>query len=170
MDDKGIDLEVDRSEGLLERSAALDSLTAELETAETDGGRVVLIAGEAGIGKTTVLRAFQDGHGAQTRFLWGACDPLFTPRPLGPFSDVAEQAGGEMEALVDEGAKPYEVATALLRELARRPTVLALEDLHWGDEASLDVLRILISRIETVPALVLASFRDDELPPSHPLR
>jgi DNA-binding CsgD family transcriptional regulator/tetratricopeptide (TPR) repeat protein len=170
MHDASIDPEVDRGDGLLERSAALDALTAELTAAQTTGGRALLVPGEAGIGKTTALRAFQDGHGAQARFLWGACDPLFTPRPLGPFSDVAEQAGGEMEALLDEGAKPYEIATALLRELARRPTVLVLEDLHWGDEASFDVFRILVSRIAPVKALVLASFRDDELAPGHPLR
>jgi DNA-binding CsgD family transcriptional regulator/tetratricopeptide (TPR) repeat protein len=169
MGETGTDPEVDRGDGLLERSAALDALTAELTAAQT-AGRALLVPGEAGIGKTTALRAFQDEHSAQTRFLWGACDPLFTPRPLGPFSDVAEQAGGEVEALLEEGAKPYEIATALLRELARRPTVLVLEDLHWGDEASLDVFRILVSRIGSVQALVLASFRDDELPPGHPLR
>jgi len=170
MHDTGVDLEVDRSEGLLERSAALDSLAAEVTAVETAGGRAVLIVGEAGIGKTSLLRTFRARQGAQPRFMWGACDPLFTPRPLGPFSDIAAQAGGEMETLVEEGAKPYEIATALLRELARRPTALVLEDLHWADEASLDVLRMLISRVTTVPALVLATYRDDELPREHALR
>ena len=170
MRDAEVDLEVDRSEGLLERSAALDSLTAERAAVETEGGRVVFIAGEAGIGKTTFLRAFRARHETGSRFFWGACDPLFTPRPLGPFADIAEPAGGEFQALVEEGAKPYEVANALLRELARRPTVLVLEDLHWADEASLDVLRIVTSRISDVPALLLATYRDDELRADHPLR
>ena len=170
MGDTGIDLEVDRSEGLLERSAALDSLTADLAAVQADGGRVVFIAGEAGIGKTSLLRAFRARHGARPRFFWGACDPLFTPRPLGPFADIAQPAGGEFEALVEEGAKPYEIASALLRELARRPTVLVLEDVHWADEASLDVLRMVTSRIADVPALVLASYRDDELRSDHAFR
>lgn len=170
MSETGTGPELDRSEELLERSAPLDALTAELAAAESDGGRVVLIAGEAGIGKTTLLRAFRARQRAQPRFLWGTCDPLFTPRPLGPMSDVADQAGGELQAVVEEAAKPYEVADALLRELATRPTVLVFEDLHWSDEASLDVLRILARRVETAPVLVLASYRDDELAADHPFR
>ena len=53
---------------------------------------------------------------------------------------------------------------------ARAPTILVLEDLHWADEATLDVLRLLARRVESVPALVLASYRDDELDRGHPLR
>jgi hypothetical protein len=63
------------------------------------------------------------------------------------------------------------VVTALAHELsARTPTVFVLEDMHWADEATLDVLRLLASRVETVPALVVASYRDDELDRAHPLR
>ena len=171
MDDTGIDPNVGRIDELLERSSALDALMYELEAVSTSGsGRVVVVAGEAGIGKTALLRAFRSLHATQPRFLWGACDPLFTPRPLGPLSDIAEQAGGELRDVVREGEKPYEVATALLRELARRATVVVLEDLHWADEASLDVVRILTSRIESVPALVLASYREDDLSRDQPFR
>jgi DNA-binding CsgD family transcriptional regulator/tetratricopeptide (TPR) repeat protein len=105
------------------------------------------------------------------RVLWGACDALFTPRPLGPLLDIAQSTGGELEELVESGAKPYEVAAGLMRELGRRaPTILVLEDVHWADEATLDVLRILGRRVETVPALVVATYRDDELDHAHPLR
>ena len=166
----GVDPDADRTEGLLERSAPLDALATELEALSKDGGRVVVVAGEAGIGKTTLLRTFRTLHSPRMRFLWGACDPLFTPRPLGPLCDVAEQAEGELRDLVREGEKPYEIAAGLLRELARRPTVLVLEDLHWADEASLDVVRILTTRVETVPALVLASYRDDDVARDHPFR
>ncbi len=85
-------------------------------------------------------------------------------------SDVGEQAGGELRDVVRDGGKPYDVADALLRELATRATVLVLEDLHWGDEASLDVVRIIGRRLETVPALVLASYREDDLAAEHPFR
>ena len=82
----------------------------------------MLVGGEAGIGKTALLRRFCDEHRSSTRILWGACDALFTPRPLGPLIDVAQSTGGELEALILSNAKPYEVASALVRELEmRRP-------------------------------------------------
>ena len=133
-------------------------------------GRVLLIGGEAGVGKTALLRRFRDDC-LGARVLWGACDALFTPRPLGPLVDIAESTGGELEELVQTGARPYEVAAALVRELQERaPTVFVLEDLHWADEATLDVLRLLARRVETVPALIVASYRDDGLERTHPLR
>ncbi|HEX6674455.1 MAG TPA: LuxR C-terminal-related transcriptional regulator, partial [Actinomycetes bacterium] len=79
--------------------------------------------------------------------------------------------GGELQAVVARGAMPYEVVTALAHELrAQIPTVFVLEDLHWADEATLDVLRLLARRVESVPALVVASYRDDQLNRAHPLR
>src|SRR2546423_9913645 len=91
---------------LLERSRELSELDRELWAIGARGdGRVVVVSGEAGIGKTTLLRAFRDAHASGPRFLWGACDPLFTPRPLGCVDDVAEQAGGELRDLVTRGTK-----------------------------------------------------------------
>jgi DNA-binding CsgD family transcriptional regulator/tetratricopeptide (TPR) repeat protein len=154
---------------LLERARELSLLGACLaRVREGSRGELVLVGGEAGVGKTALLRAFCRD---ERRLLWGACDALFTPRPLGPLLDIADEVGGELAALVDTDARPYEVASALLRELrARPPTILVLEDLHNGDEATLDVLRLLARRLETLPALVLASYRDDELERTHPLR
>jgi hypothetical protein len=84
---------------------------------------------------------------------------------------VAESAGGELAELVTSEAKPHEVASALVAELASpKGTVLVLEDLHWADEATLDVLRLLARQVEKAPSLVLASYRDDELERTHPLR
>jgi DNA-binding CsgD family transcriptional regulator len=160
-----------QSSELLERSRELTALDEWL-TAVVDSshGRLVLVTGEAGGGKTSLLRRFREQHHDEPRFLWGACDPLFTPRPLGPLLDFAELTGGEMEELVATGARPYEVAAALIDQLAGRATVLVLEDLHWADEATLDVLRLLTRRLATVPALVLVTYRDDELDRAHPLR
>jgi DNA-binding CsgD family transcriptional regulator len=135
------------------------------------GGRVQFVGGEAGVGKTTLLRRFCDGQQGSARVLWGACDALFTPRALGPLQDVAQQAQGELKQLVDSAARPHDVTTTLMHELtARAPTILVLEDLHWADEATLDVVRLLARRVENVTALVLASYRDDELDRDHPLR
>ena len=123
----------------------------------------MVVGGEAGVGKTALLRAFCAAQGAAVRILWGVCEPLQTPRPLGPFLDVAQMTGGELAERVADGARPHEVAVALLQELrGARPTVLVLEDLHRADEATLDVMTLLATRIGSAPALVLASYRDDE--------
>jgi DNA-binding CsgD family transcriptional regulator/tetratricopeptide (TPR) repeat protein len=156
---------------LLERSEQFTALADALESvARRSCGRLVFVGGEAGVGKTALLRRFCDEENGSTRILWGACDPLFTPRPLGPFLDIAQTTGGELETVASE-SKPYEVAAALLRELGTRtPTILDVEDVHWADEATLDILRLLARRVESIPALVLVSYRDDELDRAHPLR
>ena len=162
---------VDERGDLLERSDHLSSLADSLDDMiSASAGRLVLVGGEAGVGKTVLLREFCDRKRESARILWGACDGLLTPGPLGPLFDLAEVTRGELEELVSAGARPHEVTAALMRELAGgRATVLVLEDLHWADEATLDVLRLLARKVEGVPALVLASYRNDELDRTHPL-
>jgi DNA-binding CsgD family transcriptional regulator/tetratricopeptide (TPR) repeat protein len=160
------------SDGLLERAGQL-ALLDEALTAVTDGGggRTVLLLGEAGIGKTALLRGFGTSVTGSARVLWAACEHLFTPRPLGPFLDLAEAAGGQLAAAMADAARPHDVAAALLAELGSGGTaVVVLEDVHWADEASLDVIQLLARRIATVPALFILSYRDDQLDRSHPLR
>ena len=83
------------SSELLERAGELSTLAESLGTVqESSRGRVVLVRGEAGVGKTALLRRFCEQSRESARILWGACDPLFTPRPLGPLLAVAEGAGG----------------------------------------------------------------------------
>ena len=157
---------------LLEREPQLAAFAELLsEVRAGSAGRLLLVGGEAGAGKTAMLERFCHDVGGSSRVMWGACAPLQTPRPLGPLLDVAETIGGQFERAVAAAERPYEVATALLRELRRRaPTVLVLEDLHWADEATIDVLALVGARIATAPALVLASYRDDELDRTHRLR
>jgi DNA-binding CsgD family transcriptional regulator len=157
---------------LLERAGEISILREGFDAVQRSSrGRAVLIGGEAGVGKTALLRRFCDHYAGGARILWGACDALFTPRPLGPFLDIADRTNGELEQLVETGAKPYEVAAALMRELRRSsPTIVVLEDLQNADEASLDALMLLAGRVDAVPAFLLASFRDDELDRDHPLR
>ena len=159
-------------ETLVEREADLHALERLLASVVASGaGRLALVAGEAGIGKTALVCRFCECQAQSTRVLWGACEPLLTPRPLGAIVEIAEATGGEVEQLVDAGARPYEVAAALVRELRTWiPTVLVLEDLHWADEATLDVLRLFGRRVASVPTLVVATFRDDELDRSRQLR
>jgi predicted ATPase len=78
---------------LLERSSLLAELDGALAATETLGGRIVLVAGEAGIGKSALVREFTGRRNSDIRFLVGLCDPLLTPRALGPMHDIARQLG-----------------------------------------------------------------------------
>lgn len=159
-------------DGLLERAEQLASLDDALASVtDSKGGRTALVLGEAGIGKTALLRGFSDSVAGSARVLWAGCDHLFIPRPLGPFLDLAEAADGLLASRIRDDARPFDVAAALLAELSSGGTaVVVLEDVHWADEASLDVIRLLARRIEAVPALLVLSYRDDQLDRSHPLR
>jgi DNA-binding CsgD family transcriptional regulator len=155
---------------LLEREAALERLRTALAEARAGRGGLVLVSGEAGVGKSALVRAFRleaVPHGA--RVLEGACDPLFAPRPLGPFADVAATTGGMLAERVEAGARPHEVLGPLLQELSRT-SLLVVEDVHWADEATLDLLRLLGRRAEPTGALVVVTFRDDEPGGSRQLR
>jgi DNA-binding CsgD family transcriptional regulator/tetratricopeptide (TPR) repeat protein len=153
---------------LLEREDALAALHGAHSESRLGTGRLAFVAGEAGIGKTSLVRAFCESVQGSSHVLQGACDPLFTPRPLGPFEDVAAAVGGDLALAVAQGSM-REIADALVDELSS-PSVLVLEDLHWADEATLDIVRMLGRRVELVPALVVVTYRDDELDRTHPLR
>src|SRR6185503_15646420 len=156
---------------LLEREPALAALQGALADVAHGEGRVALVYGEAGIGKTTLVDSFARARRQPGRTLWGACDSLHTPRPLGPVYDIAQQAGSALLDRLEAGAPPRAIFAAVLEELGRRPPVVAvLEDLHWADAATLDLIRFLGRRIRQVPALLVLTYRDDELGPRHPLR
>ena len=156
---------------LLERASVLGELGGLLAATAT-GGRVVLVAGEAGIGKSALVRQFTEERSADAWFLLGACDPLLTPRALGPLHDIARQTGGRLAALLAAGGPREAVFAAFLDELhlGGRPRVVVVEDAHWADEATLDLLVFLGRRIERTRALLLVTYRDDEVAPDHPLR
>jgi DNA-binding CsgD family transcriptional regulator/type II secretory pathway predicted ATPase ExeA/tetratricopeptide (TPR) repeat protein len=156
---------------LLERSSDLAALNECLDAASNGHGSLVLVSGEAGVGKTALVRSFCDGLQDSAHVFWGACDPLFTPRPLGPLLDIADVVGGDLAELVQAGARPHDVAMALRRELdGGRPALVVIEDAQWADEATLDVLRLLVGRLPGVRASVVLTYRDDNLDAWHPLR
>jgi DNA-binding CsgD family transcriptional regulator/tetratricopeptide (TPR) repeat protein len=140
---------------LLERESDVADFEQALAEARS-AGRIVLVGGEAGIGKTTLVRSVL-GAADGMRVLWGACDALVVARSLGPVHDVARQTGGALAEAVENGAGREPLLAALLDELSTlRPTTIAIEDLHWADEATLDVIALLSRRLpETRGCLVL---------------
>jgi DNA-binding CsgD family transcriptional regulator/tetratricopeptide (TPR) repeat protein len=156
---------------LLERSSLLSDLDSGL-AATGSGGRIVLVAGEAGIGKSALVRRFIERHRGDARFLIGLCDPLLTPRALGPLYDIAGQTEGSLAGRMASGAAREDIFAAFLDELTprRRRHVVVVEDAHWADGATLDLLVFLGRRLERLRALLVVSYRDDELDLDHPLR
>lgn len=148
----------------LERENEVAALEAWFDDVRQSGAGVFLfVSGEAGVGKTTLLRRFIEGRRRAPAF-WGVCDPLVTPAPLGPVVEVATQLNGAAAAVVAGAARPYEVGRALLEDLAAESSpIVVFEDLHWADGGTVDVLIYLARRIERTPALVIGTYRDDDL-------
>jgi DNA-binding CsgD family transcriptional regulator/tetratricopeptide (TPR) repeat protein len=154
---------------LLEREQCLAELTGWLHAAAENGGCVALVAGEAGIGKTVLVQEFSKQVNG-TRILWGACDALFTPRPLAPLYDIARQTKGALLAAINSAANRDEIFAAALDELEREKTLVVFEDMHWADEATLDLLKYLGRRVHRTHAMLTVTYRDDEVGQRHPLR
>jgi predicted ATPase len=159
---------------LLERDEELAALHTLLEEVVAGPGRIALVSGEAGIGKTTLVERFlaqaRERRQPPTRALWAACEALFTPRPLGPLYDIALQAPSPLRALLEGEAKGATLFVAVLDDLAQAPTILVIEDIHWADEATLDLLKYVARRIHQTATLLILTYRDDELTSDHPLR
>jgi len=155
---------------LLERDPFLQKLNTALHATIEEHGQVALISGEAGIGKTSLVDLFTQTYREQVRVLWGACDSLFTPRPLGPLFDIALQVDGEFPVILRTETDQHHIFSACLTELQDRPTILVIEDVHWADEATLDLIKYLGRRIQLTHTLLVLTYRDDEIDTSHPLR
>ena len=155
---------------LLEREQFLIELEAIFQDTGVGSGRFVLISGEAGIGKTSLVERFAKDH--KKSVLWGACDALFTPRALGPLYDIAHQTQGNLLELLKAEAPRAAIFSAVLEELesGRGPVITVIEDVHWADEATLDLLKFLGRRINRINSLLIVTYRDDEVGAEHPLR
>jgi predicted ATPase len=140
---------------VLERDAELRRLHSLLGDLDSQGGRVVLVRGEAGVGKSALISQFIDSVRDETYVLVGICDDLVTPQPLGPVWDVARQDASLIPPLSDGDRR--EVMETLLSLLSRRlrPTVLVFEDMQWADEATLDITRFLGRRFGDANGLLM---------------
>src|SRR4051794_16695109 len=150
-----------RGHQLVERDDALATLRRYLDEEAAAIGRLVLIRGEAGIGKTALLKAFVKDCPPEVDVFWGACDGVSTPQPYGPFEDMADALGPEFRRLLDGNASRGELGRWLLKWIALGPLrVLVVEDVQWADQATLDLLAWLARRIEALPVLLLVTHRD----------
>jgi DNA-binding CsgD family transcriptional regulator len=154
---------------LLEREDDLAALVARWERAQGGRGGLVIVSGESGAGKSTLVQAFTE-RVDDVPVLWGGCDPLSTPRPLGPFHDVAEQLDQTSQTLLRDAQAPHEIFAAVFDHLRAQPSVLVVDDLHWADQGTVDLLRFLLRRLGTTRSLVVGTARDDEIAAGHPLR
>jgi DNA-binding CsgD family transcriptional regulator len=156
---------------LIERDLELDLLVEHLRRVGSGSGHVVLLGGEAGIGKTSLLQALarrRDG----AALWWGACDALQTPHPLAPLHDIARSSAVGFQPMLAAAGDRAQLFEAVLSELqhGRAATLVVVEDVHWADDATLDLLKFLGRRIDRLPCLLVISFRNDEIGSTHPLR
>src|SRR5260370_16757909 len=156
---------------VLERESYLAALYDYAGEARRGDGWLVLVSGRGGIGKSALVEQLAADL-PEARWSWGGCDGMFTPRPLGPLFDLATQLRCELGDLCRARAPRDELFTALLRQVSepRRLNVLVVEDVHWADEATIDLLRFLGRRIRFAPALLIVTYRDEGLSASDPLR
>jgi predicted ATPase len=140
---------------LIERESELSTLSTYLENIRTGAGTLALVGGEAGAGKSALVSAFLDE--VAVRIAAGSCDGLSTPRPLGPIIEIAAQLE------VDSALPRDELFAAILDALEQQSTVVLVEDMHWADDATADFLFYAGRRLDRIPAMVIATYRDDEI-------
>ena len=155
---------------LYERAGLLEQLAGLQREAHRGPGRLALLSGEAGIGKTSLVEAFCEAH-ARTRVIRGSCDAVTPPRAFAPLVDIAGTLGGPLARALSLSDRDG-VLESFLATLRRhdRPTTIVLEDLHWADDATLDLVRVLGRRLRGLTIFIIGTYRDDEVAADHPLR
>lgn len=156
---------------LLERDEFLSELNNLNRSVYNGEGKIVAICGDAGIGKTSLVESFTKQNEDKAEIFWGACDDLFTPRPLAPLYDIANKMHSRIIDKLDLGAPRPSIFTMFLNEIhLKEPNIIVIEDVHWADESTLDLIKFLAKRINKYRTLLILTYRDDEISASHPLR
>jgi len=149
---------------LIERDGALELLQTQFKNIAGGEGLCVVVSGEAGIGKTSLVKAFCKEHKDDCKIYQGACDALFTPRPLAPLYDILWQVNGNLWPHSHTEEKRTDLFASFFRELTtqNQKTIIVFEDIHWADEATLDFIKFFARRIMQIPCLFILTYRDDE--------
>jgi DNA-binding NarL/FixJ family response regulator len=184
------------------REGPLHALVERLDDAVNGSGRVILLGGDAGVGKSRLVRDLkQEASAKKVRIIEGRCTSTESSVPYAPLMNALRFriAKGEGEAVAEmlgplravlapifpqlessesaeaaaarERQRPFELIFSVLERLASdEPMLLVLEDVHWADQTSLELLHHLAHRAPSLRMLILATYRSDELHSAHPLR
>ncbi len=157
---------------LIERDEFLASLQQHFVNVENGEGRCILLSGEAGIGKTALVKAFCKQQHDNSNIFQGACDNLFTPRPLAPLYDILWQVNKERWPVSSAIESRAALFANIFQELSAKKgkLLIVFEDVHWADEGTLDFIRFFAKRIYQLPCLFILTYRDNEIHSNHPLR
>ncbi|HEY5968743.1 MAG TPA: AAA family ATPase [Chitinophagaceae bacterium] len=157
---------------LIEREGFLRSLETMFQSVAEGEGHCILLSGEAGIGKTSLIKTFYKVKKDNYKIYQGTCDALFIPRPLAPIYDIIWQIQSDTKE-----NELYKVDRSLLfnqlfngLEQQKKPVIIIIEDIHWADEATLDFIKFFARRIGRIHCLFILSYRDNEILDDHPLR
>ena len=160
------------------RDRELERIDRCVEVLSGGQGTLVLIEGVAGVGKSALMRMIQTrAVEAGIKSAAGPCYERGIPPPYGPWREIFGQFATEYTASATRLPEPFggqtpavssyqlaELATAYLREIASHgPVVVLLDDLHWADQESLDLLEHMTRKLERTAALIIAAYRVEEL-------
>jgi len=157
---------------LVERASFTASLENEFENVTYGEGRCILLTGEPGIGKTSLVKNFSAGKKKMCKTYIGTCDALFTPRPLAPLYDILLQMQGNLPKNIANINDRAGLFTGFLHQLEneKETTLIVIEDIHWADEATMDFIKFFARRITKFRCLFILTYRDTEIDSQHPLR
>ena len=157
---------------LIERSDFLDILQSHFGNIDEKGGHCIFISGEAGMGKTSLIKAFCKKIKGNANICLGTCDSLFTPRPLAPLYDILLQFKNMVQESNRENSDHTSFFARIFQKLKNEKgiSLVVFEDIHWADEATLDFIKFLARRISQLQCLFVLTYRDNEIHLNRPLR
>ena len=157
---------------LIERAGFLKTLQSKFKGVVAGEGHSILITGESGIGKTSLVKSFCEQVEKDYKIYQGYCDALFTPRPLAPLYDILFQLPDGLRENDGDITNRTEFFVRIFHKLnnQKEASLIIFEDIHWADEATLDFIKFLTRRITQLRCLFILTYRDNEIQPHHPLR